>query len=228
MPVLFRMSGASQYTSLMADRLIAAAVLSVLVATSACSRTSASSSSPQNHLTSVVQRPQVQPSVAELSAVPSADTGLTPELRETLRQSESGNVAAMVKLATAYETGEGSPKDAQQAITWFTKAAEAGNSVAMYRLGRIYATDSGAERDYVEAFNWYQRAAAKGNSDAMYSLGAAYEHGQGVREDIQRAVNWYDEATLHGNKSAKVALDRLGESFDRKSVVAICHAPCRY
>ena len=195
-------------------RLAATAILLVLLATtSACTRSNAS---PDNAPSAAVQSPQPvqsQPSATQ-SQPASSPTELTPELAQLQRKAESGNAQAMFELGSAYEKGEGAPKDPQQATTWFTKAADAGNASAMYRLGRMYAKGSGGQKDYVEAFDWYKRAAAAGNSEAMYDLGHAYETGSGVREDVQQAVIWYTKAYKHGNQTAKAALVRLGEGFE--------------
>jgi TPR repeat protein len=186
---------------------VAAAILIALAATPACTRSNASS----DKATAAAQTSLALPS--QPSKAPQAAT-LTPELADLQHKAESGNAQAMVQLASAYEKGEGAPRDSEQAITWFTKAADAGDSYAMYRLGRLYATGSGVPKDYVEAFDWYKRASAVGNSDAMYDLGHAYETGSGVREDVQQAVIWYTKAYQHGNQTAKTALVRLGEGFE--------------
>lgn len=186
-------------------RLFLAAIIALLFA-SACSHTQAPT--PAN-------KASVSPTSEPHQNQKQQPANLSPELAQTYAHAQSGDAKAMMKLAEAYEKGDGAPQDSHQAVAWFTKAADAGDAAAMYRLGRMYAGGIGVEQDYVDAFDWYKRAAAKGNTEAMYSLGEAYEHGKGVREDIQQAVNWYDKATLRGNKSAKAALDRLGESFDR-------------
>lgn len=192
--------------------LTATAILLALLAASACTRSNASPDKSAAAVQSTKPIPSQAPVTHSQSA--SSSTGLSPEVAELSRKADAGNTAAMVQLGNAYEKGEGAPKDAQQATTWFTKAADAGDSSAMYRLGRLYATGAGVQKDYVEAFDWYKRAAAAGNSEAMYDLGHAYETGSGVREDVQQAVIWYTKAYQHGNQSAKAALVRLGEGFE--------------
>jgi len=192
-------------------RLLLAGLVAGVLAGSACTRPQASTVAADASSSRVSHPSQ---STSQLQSV-QPPANFSPELADTYRQAQSGDARAMVKLAEAYEKGEGVPIDLPQSVTWLTKAADAGDATAMYLLGRMYAGGIGVEQDYVDAFDWYKRAAANGNTDAMYSLGEAYEHGKGVREDIQQAVNWYDKATLRGSKPAKAALDRLGESFER-------------
>ena len=188
------------------------AFLIALAATSACTRSNASS----DKAPAAAQTPQpVQPQPpAEQPQTAQAPTDLAPELAELHRKADAGNAYAMVQLANAYERGEGAPRNADQAVAWLKKAANAGDSYAMYRLARLCATGSGVQKDYVEAFGWYKRAAAAGNSEAMYDLARAYETGSGVREDVQQAVVWYTKAYQHGNQPAKAALVRLGEGYE--------------
>ena len=191
---------------------VISALLIALAATSACTRSNASSDKvPAAAQTDQPVRPQP---LAEQSQTAQAPTDLAPEVAELHRKADAGNVYAMVQLAHAYERGEGAPRDAEEAIAWFKKAANGGDAYAMYRLARLYATGSGVQKDYVEAFGWYKRAAGAGNSEAMYDLGRAYETGSGVGEDVQQAVVWYTKAYQHGNQPAKAALVRLGEGYE--------------
>lgn len=189
------------------SRPFAFAALIALAATPACTRSNASSDK------SLATAQRAQP-VAMQSQTAQPPGDLSPEAADAYREAQAGNVPAMVKLAEAYEKGEGAPKDLQQAFRWFSKASDAGDGYAMYRVGGLYATGSGVPKSEREALDWYRKAAAAGNADAMYDVGRAYESGSGVQEDVQEAVDWYTKAYRHGNQTAKAALVRLGEGYE--------------
>src|SRR5262252_8200710 len=125
------MSGSTQSSIGARNRLLAAAMLLALAATSACTRSNASAGAP--HAASQASQ---QTKASKAQAEQPAAT-LAPELAETLAKAQSGDAYAMTRLAEAYEKGEGTTKDIHQVVTRFTKAADAGDSNAMYRLGRL-------------------------------------------------------------------------------------------
>ncbi len=46
------------------------------------------------------------------------------------------------------------PKDYEEAVKWFRKAAEQGHAGAQYHLGICYYKGKGVARDFVEAYAW--------------------------------------------------------------------------
>lgn len=56
-------------------------------------------------------------------------------------QAAKGDASAMDRLGTFYEEGNGVPKDLQQAITWYQKAATRGNEDSKARLRRLKVTN---------------------------------------------------------------------------------------
>ena len=56
-------------------------------------------------------------------------------------QAAKGDASAMDRLGTFYEEGNGVPKDLQQAITWYQKAATRGNEESKARLRRLKVTN---------------------------------------------------------------------------------------
>jgi hypothetical protein len=53
-----------------------------------------------------------------------------------------------------YERGEGTAKDINEALAWYSKAAEAGESEAQHCLGRIYYMGEGTPRNPAEGVKW--------------------------------------------------------------------------
>lgn len=123
------------------------------------------------------------------------------------------SVEAMCEKGDDYYYGRrGVPKDYQQAVSWYRKAAEAGNAEGMDKLGWMYKHGWGVALDYQQAVGWYRKAAEAANPWGMFHLGGMYENGDGVGKDYQQAVTLYRKAAQLGNQYAKDALKRLGES----------------
>jgi TPR repeat protein len=110
---------------------------------------------------------------------------------------EQGHADAQFHLGNMYE-----PYNADEAITWYKKAAEdddySFNHIAQYRLGRVYERG----KDLTEAVRWYRKA-AEINSDAQYRLGLLHEAGNGLPEDLSEAAEWYRKAAEQGNAEAQ-------------------------
>lgn len=58
-------------------------------------------------------------------------------LQQVQRAAEAGDPAAMADLAERYATGNGVPKNTQQAYAWNRKAADAGSPLAAFRLSSL-------------------------------------------------------------------------------------------
>ena len=71
-----------------------------------------------------------------------------------------------------YATGEGVPKDAVQAVSWYRKAAEQGHASAQGNLGAMYSRGEGVPKDYVTAYMWRNLAAAQGDEIAKQARDA--------------------------------------------------------
>ena len=72
-----------------------------------------------------------------------------------------------------YARGKGVPRDYQEAMSWYRKAAEQGHVSAQFSLGFRYATGWGVPRDYREAMSWYRKAAEQGHVSAQNNQPAA-------------------------------------------------------
>ncbi len=65
-----------------------------------------------------------------------------------------------------YRIGDGVPKDAVQALSWYRKAAEQGDASAQSSLGAMYIIGEGVPKDFVTAYMWRNLAAAQGHEIA--------------------------------------------------------------
>ena len=57
-----------------------------------------------------------------------------PDFAETKKKAEGGHAGAQCLLGEKYLNGNGVPKDDDEAVKWFRKAADQGNTIAQYNL----------------------------------------------------------------------------------------------
>jgi len=101
--------------------------------------------------------------------------------------------------ACATANGDGVAKDAEQAVSWYRRAAEAGHADAQFNLGVCYVNGDGVAKDAEQAVSWYRRAAEAGHASAQFNLGICYFNGDGVAKDAEQAVSWYRRAAEAGD-----------------------------
>lgn len=73
------------------------------------------------------------------------------ELERTKRLAEGGDKVAQYNLGVVYAKGRGVPKDAKEAVKWYTKSAEQGHAKAQFNLVMMYKNGEGAPQDYPES-----------------------------------------------------------------------------
>ncbi len=108
----------------------------------------------------------------------------------------------------------GQPKNYDEALSWFYKAADHGSNTAQENIGYMFQNGLGVPTDYAKAMSWFDEAAAHGNSDAENQLGWMYQFGQGVRPDDARAVTWYRMSADLGNRRGAINLDAFKNVLD--------------
>ena len=119
-----------------------------------------------------------------------------------------GDAVMQLKLARAYEHGDGVSQDTRLAAKWYTRAATQGNAEAQDRLGELLLTGEGIEQDKEAAITWFQRSARQGNASAMFNLGAAYYNGDEVGVSDVLSYAWFVLAREAGNQRAAEAMQR--------------------
>jgi TPR repeat protein len=129
---------------------------------------------------------------------------------------EKDYVPALMSVALAYEKGEGTPQDYEQAIKWWTKAADAGVSAAQYRLGQAYRMgDLGMDsRDLDKGISLLKQAGEKGNVYAQNML--AYMFSGEMEDEIEpnyaEAAYWADQylqTIPHAGKYASTEVEQM-------------------
>ena len=116
---------------------------------------------------------------------------------------EQGDASAQFALGFMYDNGEGVPKDASQAVTWYRKAAEQGDAKAQFNLGFMYANGEGVPKDASQAVTWYRKAAEQGVAQAQFNLGVMYANGEGVPKDYVQAAKWFYLGKANGVEADK-------------------------
>jgi len=133
--------------------------------------------------------------------------GKSLSLVEKRQAAESGDMLAQFELGKAYDFGEDTERDTQQAAIWYQKAAAQGHGAAQNNLGSLYQFGDGVKQDYVEAVRWYQKSVQQGYPpDAYSNLGYMYANGLGVQKDEARAITLYREGVDKGSLRAMANL----------------------
>lgn len=107
-----------------------------------------------------------------------------------------GNALAQAQLGECYRTGNGIPKDAEESVRWFRKAAEQNLSVAQYGLALSYLYGNGVPKDSAEAVKWLHLSAEQWNGMALLLLGLCYHKGEGAPRDTIIACRFFRLAAL--------------------------------
>ena len=75
------------------------------------------------------------------------------------QEAKDGNAVAQYNLGTMYYSGQGLPRNDEEAIKWYRKAAERGHMKAQYNLGVKYNIGEGVAKNDAQAVKWYRKAA---------------------------------------------------------------------
>ena len=125
---------------------------------------------------------------------------------EIIKQAESGNVKAQLRLGDMYASGRGLQRDEAKATRWYREAAEQGLAEAELKLGWMYHDGLGVPKDLAQTASWFRKAAEQGLARAQCDLGYAYANGEGVSKDVAEAARWYRMAAEQGNALAQYNL----------------------
>jgi len=146
--------------------------------------------------------------LAQEAGNPAADEAV----QRALSEKSVSPGAACVKVAQMYETGAELPKDSNQALKWYRKAADAGNPGADVKVTSLLLNSghSLTPEEYTEARQRCEDAANRHFSPGAYCLALLYERGIGVTRDPIERVKWLGRAAELGNSRAIL---ELGEAY---------------
>jgi hypothetical protein len=139
---------------------------------------------------------------------------------ELLQQASGGDPDSQYLLGMAYDVGNDVPRDIDEAIKWYLRAAQAGNLEAQYSVGSALQ----AEKRYAEARDWYEKAAAQGDPRGIAGVAALYDAGQGITQDHRKAYGLWTRAAEMGWAEAMWHLARVqaGGGLGERDFVAAC------
>ena len=112
---------------------------------------------------------------------------LSPEIQILIEKAKAGDTDAQFKIASAYDSGNGAPRDGKKAMKWYLKAAEAGMAEAQNSVG----SGLQAEKQYSKALTWYAKAAQQNHPIAINNLAYLYDLGLGVKQDRLKGYELY-------------------------------------
>lgn len=152
------------------------------------------------------------PDAAEAEGLSIPALTLTAEqLAATETQAEGGDALAMSLLGLYHSgraaTSDSVPRDLDEAIRWYRKAADKGDTAAMSALALIYLS---RRNDSAQALNWLLQAAKSGDGTAMLQLSQVYRDGNGVAQDASRSFEWARKAA---QKQESLATLELAEKY---------------
>lgn len=118
----------------------------------------------------------------------------------------------MYRIGYAYLVGQGVQQDANQAMSWLTKAAENDDEQAIRTLAVACLSGEGVEKDEVKGVKLLKKAVEFEFGDAylQYQMGIVYENGIGnTPKNKSKALEWYRKAVENGYTPALDAIRRL-------------------
>ena len=128
-------------------------------------------------------------------------------LRESLeKRAEMGDPKAQHDLGMMYHSGEGVPRDIDEALRWFLLAAERGNADAQFRIGVMCCEGIGVKKNIETAMSWLFKSANQGNADAQYHLVMIFRDGQVGPQDLIQAYMWFALSRSLGHDKGEKAL----------------------
>lgn len=105
---------------------------------------------------------------------------------------ERGNARAQFELGKMYATGDGVPRNDEEALKWLQLAAAQGHANAQYHLGLMHKDGRGTEKNFVEAYKWLNLSATRGSPNAgvmMETVGRLMSREQ-IAEAQRAAMNF--------------------------------------
>ncbi len=134
------------------------------------------------------------------------------------KRAERGDCEDFVELGNSYRNGYlfhtftvPVPKDIEEAVSWFRRAAQRGCYGAAMTLAQIYRDGDGVKPDSAAALGWFAQA-AKEEPEAEFQMGLLHERGQGIPKNPVLAFEHYRRAASRGDADGMHSLGRLYEA----------------
>lgn len=145
--------------------------------------------------------------IANISIDQKSDNELLASIFATLGFGDSAY--AQNNLGLMYATGKGVAKNAETAVSWFSKSAEQGNVAAQYNLGLMYQNGYGVAKNAETAVSWYSKAVEQYHPVASVRLCSMYLNGDGVAENEETALYWQSKLAEKDKEKSKEILRKM-------------------
>lgn len=103
--------------------------------------------------------------------------------------------------AWCYESGIGTRKDPEQALSWYQRAALNNNVPAKHSLGALLVQQSSTPSSIQNGQNWLIQAARAGYDESALLLGQLLQKSD-LPGDKAKALVWYEVAQQQGSTEA--------------------------
>jgi uncharacterized protein len=134
-------------------------------------------------------------------------------------------VLAYYDIGIMFAAGHDIPKNNQESIKWYTKAAKQGHVKSQEALAALYLGGEQAPQDFKKAAKWVQQIAKQqGDANFQKILGIFYREGLGVNKDYKKAAKWFQKSAKQGNTLAQTFLGlmyREGQGVTKDQVHAL-------
>lgn len=121
-------------------------------------------------------------------------------LEKLTQLAKERNPQAQYQLALAYQMGNDTPQNFNEAFYWFLQAAELNHEPAITQVANAYMTGQGIETDPLQAQYWLTKLALAGNVEASTSLAKWYEQHSTPIAPLDMAEIWY---RVHATQNAE-------------------------
>ncbi|PHS09982.1 MAG: hypothetical protein COA78_11660 [Blastopirellula sp.] len=169
-------------------------------------------------------------SYASLAVETKADDGSSPDdtkaqqtkvvekkittFAQLMKQAESGDVEAQVKLGWHYDQ----KRELDKALSWYKKAANQGYAVGQFNVAEMLRDGAGVKQDKAKALEYYLKAAKQGYPKAQYCIGIMYATGEGTKEDLNKSYIWLALSAYAKADGGTQARDLIARNMDKKSL----------
>ena len=124
---------------------------------------------------------------------------------KALQAATRGNAEAEFDVGLMFLMGDGTDKDAQQALGYLLKAAHHEVIEAQYNVALMYLTGDGIATNTEQAFVWMTKAALSNCVDAQYNLGLMYDKAH----EADKSFAWLAKASELNHPLAQYHLGRM-------------------
>ncbi len=128
---------------------------------------------------------------------------------QALESAESGDSAAMYRLAVMYYDGRQPDKDKKQALRWFRESAKAEYMPAMLQMMRFYNDGELVKQNYQLSMSWVKKAAATGEPEGQFALADAYIYGTAGKQDVEAGLAILEDRAANGDEKAQQMMERV-------------------